>query len=189
VVDFHINEDIDTLVRFERMTSKSLPPTEFQVYISSADSGIDSDASNSTTKLSSIESIEDEFPSVDPTSLLAGRNASHEERVEGIGKALDWLRHELVKMKQTDKRLTKTFITMRSKIAEHKLLIESGAFMPVEKPIYCDGITTDDCTATIKNRNNKKLNKNDDWRLIAKDGAFPANGLDFENNKRATWVI
>lgn len=173
------------------MTSKSLPPTEFQVYISSADSGIDSDASNSTTKLSSIESIEDEYPSVDPSSLLAGRNAPHEERVKGIDKALDWLRHELIKMKQTDKRLTKSFITMRSKIAEHKLLIESGVMVSVEKPIYCDNVTTtDDCSAVMKQKKNTRSNKsNDDWRLIAKDGAFPTNGLDFENNKRATWVI
>lgn len=184
------------------MTSKSLPATEFQIYISSADSGIDSSesASNSTAKLdSSAESFNNEEENtVDPRTLLVGKKASHEERVEGIGKALDWLRTELAKMKETDKKLTKSFIKMRSKIAEHKQTIEAGGLMAVECQVLCDGPvspgTMDDCTSEMLRKKAHHASRNgasggDEWNLIAKDGAFPTNGLNFENNKRATWVI
>lgn len=182
------------------MTSKSLPATEFQIYISSADSGIDSSSdstSNSTTKLnSSLESLQD---GIDPTTLLAGRKASHVERVEGISRALDWLRTELTKMKETDKHLTKSFIKMRSRIAEHKQIVESGGMMTLECQVFTDGLssntTVDDCSSVFirkkaaENPKMRRSNGADEWNLIAKDEAFPTNGLNFENNKRATWVI
>lgn len=188
------------------MTSKSLPATEFQIYISSADSGIDSSdsASNSAAKLdSSVESFsndeDNKVPVVDPRTLIAGKKASHEERVEGIGKALNWLRAELTKMKETDKKLTKSFIKMRSKIAEHKQTIEAGGLMAVECQVLCDGPaspgTMDDCTSAMLRKKAHQASRNgvssgcDEWNMIAKDGAFPTNGLNFENNKRATWVI
>lgn len=166
--------------------SKSLPPTEFQIYVSSADSGIDSDASTSTNKLySSLESMDEEAIVADPKTLLCGEKATHEERVEGIGRALKWLREELVKMKETDRKLTKKFINMRSTIAEYKDIVDSGGLLAVDRPLTYD--TKDDSTTvTMKKRLTRKC---DDWKMIAKDGAFPTNGLDFENNKRATWVI
>ena len=185
-----------SLIIAREMTSKSLPATEFQVYISSADSGIDSSdsASNSTAKLnSSLESFNDDATTnVDPKTLLAGKRASHAERVEGIGKALDWLRAELIKMKETDKKLTKSFIKMRSKIAEHKEFFESGGLMAVECQVLCDS-TVDDCTSEMIKKKAQQTSRNggggEEWNLIARDGAFPTNGLNFENNKRATWVI
>eukprot|EP00111_Clytia_hemisphaerica_P021357 TCONS_00062875-protein len=167
------------------MASKSMPATEFEVYVSSADSGIDSDSASIAKLNSSLESIE-QRNEIDPTTLLADKNAPHNERVEGIGKALDWLRDELTKMKETDKKLTKRFIKMRSRIADHKEFIENGGLLAVEQPILLE-TTTDDCTSELMRR--KMSQKRPDYNLIAKDGAFPTHGLNFENNKRATWVI
>lgn len=160
-----------------------MPPVEFGLYMAGGgeDSGIESDTSPvSSTKLaSSYEDIEDEVI-VNPRSFLLGNKAPEKERIDGITNALNWLRDELTKMKETDKQLTRTFITMRSKIAEHKIKMESSS--PITDHGYYD-------TDSIDNQSQGKNKKLDQWNLICKDGAFPTNGLDFENNKRATWII
>lgn len=160
-----------------------MPPVEFQLQLCTGeDSGIESDSSPvSSTKLaSSIEDMEDEVV-VNPQSFLLGKGASDKERMDGITNALNWLRDELTKMKETDKRLTRTFITMRSQIAEHRVKLESPS--PTTDYGYYDTDVIDNQSDT------KEKKKREQWNLICKDGAFPTNGIDFENNKRATWII
>lgn len=158
--------------------SKSMPPNEFQIYISSADSGIDSDTSpNSSTKLAnSLEEIEP-IDNVDPTSFILGKGAAETDRIDGINKSIDWLKEELTKMKKKDRELAKTMITIRSKIAEYKTELDkrdNGYDSDVDK-----NRSTDDNDTYQK----------ETWKLVSTDGAFPTNGLYFENNKRATWAI
>jgi len=159
------------------LNSKSLPANQFPIIcISSADSGIDSDASpNSSTKLTnSIEDIEGD-DQISPHSFLLGEDADEKDRIEGINKAIVWVKDELVKMKIKDKQLTKTMITIRSKIAAHKLHIEKQD-------------TGYDSDLEYRKKENDQYLK-ERWKLIAKDGAFPTDGERFENNKRATWAI
>ena len=158
--------------------SKSMPANEFHICISSADSGIDSDTSpNSSTKLAnSIETL-DEIIIVNPETFIRGKNATETERIDGINKSIDWLKEELTKMKSKDRELAKTMINIRSRIAEYKLELEKG-----ENGYESDG---DKNRSTDDNDNYEK----ETWKLVTTDGAFPTNGLYFENNKRATWAI
>ena len=153
--------------------SKSLPPNEFPIIsISSADSGIDSDASPNSTN--SIEDIEAEDV-ISPHSLLLGKDADEKDRIEGINKAIGWVKDELVKMKIKDKQLTKAMIIIRSKIAAQKLHLEKH------------DTWHDPDSENRKQKNDQYLKER--WKLIAKDGAFPTDGESFDNNKRATWAI
>lgn len=180
--------------------SKSLPPVEFQQCINAAeDSGIESDTSPvSSTKLTiSLEDLNDETTTqqqqVDPRTFLLGKEASESDRIDGITNAINWLRHELLEMKETDKQLTRTFITMRSQITEQRRYFESASSSETNT-------TTDagyyDTNSIDKNNSSKTsyqnptaVKKKERWNLISTDGAFPTNGIDFENNKRATWII
>lgn len=158
--------------------SKSMPANEFQIYISSADSGIDSDTSpNSSTKLAnSIENIEPIIV-INPETFILGKEASETDRIDGINKSINWLKDELANMKLKDRELAKTMITIRSKIAEYKVELEKRD----------NGYDSD----VDKNRSNDDSDNyvKETWKLVTTDGAFPANGLYFENNKRATWAI
>lgn len=157
--------------------SKSMPPSEFPIIcISSADSGIDSDTSPAaSTKLTnSIEDIETDL-NICPKSFILGKNAAEGDRIDGINKAIGWIKDELIKMKSKDKQLTKIMITLRSQIAEQKLKLEK----------FDKGYDSDS-EATGKQDNEYVKER---WKLIAQDGAFPTDGMCFENNKRATWAI
>lgn len=164
--------------------SKSMPANEFNFFVTSSDSGIDSDTSpNSSTKLAnSLETIDADDVFVDPQSFLLGKAASDGDRIDGIKKSLDWLREELASMKLKDRELTKTMINIRSDIAAFKVELEKGD-TGYDSDSEC--ITTTTTTTTSPDDSFVKEN----WKLVTSDPAFPADGSYFENNKRATWVI
>ena len=163
--------------------SKSMPPNEFNFFVTSSDSGIDSDTSpNSSTKLAnSIEAIDLEDIPIDPTSYILGKHAPDADRMDGIKQSLDWLRTELENMKLKDRELAKTMINIRSDIAKFKVELEKGD-TGYDSDSECSKSPT---TTTSSDDNFVKEN----WKLVTSDCAFPADGSYFENNKRATWVI
>ena len=168
--------NMSSLLKKNSYCSKSLPPVEFQVCISSSDSGIDSDVSPvSSTNITTFKEfhidIEEDDEEVSPSSFLLGENVPEHDRIEGINKALSWIKDELIKMKITDRQLAKSMITIRSKIAEQKLHLEK----------ICD--TGYDSDVDAPNNENKAR-----WKLLM-NGGFPASASCFDSNKRATWAI
>merc|ERR1740124_189570 len=103
-----------------------MPASEFQIYISSADSGIDSDTSptSSPTSSTKLTDSQDDIVIVNPEDFLRGKGAGESERINGISQSLAWLKEELENMKIKDRHLAKTMITIRSRIAEYKNELE-----------------------------------------------------------------
>ena len=175
--------------------SKSMPPNEFNFFVTSSDSGIDSDTSpNSSTKLAAsiekIEKLEEEACTncgeetvVDPTSYLLGPRHTEAERTNGISNALQWLRTELESMKLKDRELAKMMIKVRSDIAAFKVELEKGD-TGYDSDSECVG-TSSTTNPPVQDDGFVKEN----WKLVTSDPAFPSDGSYFENNKRATWVL
>ena len=167
-----------------------MPANEFNFFVTSSDSGIDSDTSpNSSTKLTSIETFDQpeihvDDVIVDPTSYLLGPQYSERDRTNGIKSALEWLRTELESMKLKDRELAKTMIKVRSDIAAFKVELEKSD-TGYDSDSECLGSPTNNTTQPSQDDSFVKEN----WKLVTSDSAFPADGSYFENNKRATWVI
>lgn len=151
---------------------KSVPDGEFKKYMTGEDSGIDSESS----LVSSISGPDiSQSNLVDPRTFIMGDTYSDRERIQGINNALSWIKDELKKIKESDKYLTKTMISIRSNIKSLKIgktLINDTGYNSDNEPFYKED----------KIRDGKR------W-LGANAKAFPTNSNYFDKGKRATWVI
>ena len=151
---------------------KSVPDGEFKKYMAAEDSGIDSESS----LVSSISEPDISQGSlVDPCTFIMGDTYSDRERIQGINNALSWIKDELMKIKESDKYLTKTMISIRSNIKSLKIgktLMNDTGYNSDNEPFYKEGKTGD-----VKG-----------W-LGANAKSFPTSSNFFDSGKRATWVI
>lgn len=173
-------------MKASRKLSKSLPPADFERLISSEDSGIDSEIS-----IASADScvLNDRQSQDNGHKLLLGEMYSIEQRMKGISQAITWIKEELVKMRETDKKLTKQIIYIRTDIAHLKQNTEEmedrqNLTVPKESaPIGDSGYGSD--RAYLAGGRTEEINEKN---YILPEN-FPTSGHLFENNIRATWVI
>ena len=163
--------------------SKSCPVEDFKQLISSEDSGIDSESSIASSISESDISLQIKS---DPRLFILGADYPVNQRVNGIDQALTWIKDELMKIKEQDKTLTKTMISIRSKIANIKLGRALGTSL-IDKGYNSDGeskySTAENCGKTTEDHGKEKQ-----W-LISKENSFPIDSCFFDNGKRATWAI
>ena len=159
--------------------NNGLSADEFQNCIFSEDSGIDSALSNESLDSNTILSVPCHEESTDPSSLLLGSKYTDEERIQGINNALQWLKNELIQMKQNDKDLIKTMMDIRSNIAKVKIENEFGEDIIV---VYYSENEVRHCD------NNDEILK-ERRRLVSNEDFIPGNSNFFDKGKRATWTV
>lgn len=151
-----------------RTRPKSFPNEEI-LSSGSSDSGLESDNISITLSIDSI-------PRKSSPEFSFGSSRTHNERMNNLQNALDWVRKELTEMKSQDKHLARTMIDLRSKIQQLKLDFEScndnGYDSDADEPKDEDLKVETQGPSNVLNYQYLMLN-----------------GDDFENNKRATWAI
>ena len=151
---------------------KSVPDGEFKRYMAAEDSGIDSESS----LVSSISEPDiSQGNLVDPCTFIMGDTYSDRERIQGINHALSWIKDELIKIKESDKYLTKTMISIRSNIKSLKIgknLMNDTGYNSDNEPFYKEDKTGDGKGC-----------------LRANVKSFPTSSKFFDSGKRATWVV
>lgn len=173
-------------MKASRKLSKSLPPVDFERLISSEDSGIDSEISIASTDSCVLD---DRQSQENGQKFLLGEMYSLEQRMKGISQAITWIKEELTQMKETDKKLIKQIISIRTDIVHLKQdteETEDGKNLTVPKksaPIGDSGYGSD--RAYLAGGRTEEINEKN---YILPEN-FPTSGHLFENNIRATWAI
>ena len=109
--------------------------------------------------------------------------------MKGISQAITWIKEELTQMKETDKKLIKQIISIRTDIVHIKQdteETEDGKNLTVPKksaPIGDSGYGSD--RAYLAGDRTEEINEKN---YILPEN-FPTSGHLFENNIRATWAI
>lgn len=183
---------------------QSLPPCDIEIVIS-ADSGLDispvcstkldvydddvyhdddDDVASNRDRKDAQETPEP--PRVTPSDFILDSNASLPDRIAGVNAAFEWVRAELTAMKLKDKEIARTMIGMRSRIRETSAEWKSARDRGYDSG---DAENSPSATAGSKLQVSEQEFIRQQWKLITCEGAFVGGGEDFENNKRATWLI
>ena len=160
-------------VSMEKHATKTRPksfPNEEILSSGSSDSGLESD------NVSLVVTIDGVSHKSHP-DFNFGSSRTHNERMNNLQNALDWVRSELTEMKSQDRHLARTMIDLRSKIQQLKLDFES----------YNDNGYDSDADESKDEEDSDVVSQS--ATSILSFQYMIMNGGDFEKNKRATWAM